>query len=70
MSKGLANNNLLPPIVMVAIDTSNHLTVACLEIHWFIPAIHKASLLAAGSDMICIAQQVNFHLRSSRLLSW
>lgn len=52
MYKRLANNNLLPPVVMVAIDTSNHLTVACLEIHWSIPAIHKASLSAAGSDMI------------------
>ena len=42
--------NLLPAIVMVAEDTSNHLTIACLEIHRRIPVIHIASLTAAGSD--------------------
>ena len=37
---------------MVAVNASNHFTLAGYEIHWCIPVIHVTSLSTADSDAI------------------
>ena len=44
--------NLLSLVTVVAIGTSNHLTMAGFKFHFLIPVIHKISLTAADSFVI------------------
>lgn len=43
-------SNLLPAVVMVAIDTSDHLALVGYEIHWSIEAVHIPSFMTAGGN--------------------
>ena len=37
---------------MVAVDTSDHFTLAGYEVHWSVPVVHVTSLSTADSDAI------------------
>ena len=45
-------SNLLLAVVMVAVDTSDHLTLVSYEIHRSIKAVHIPSFTTAGGNAI------------------